>query len=124
MAPASTSSLGHAPSSTSQSQTNSYSQTASQNQPSTTGKAKTPYTNVVTLPDGNTVRVRIEETLAVDDVVRQLCISVKIKEPPAMYALRDENEELVTNENLRKKVKAKVPLRCVVMPFSFVFETF
>lgn len=57
--------------------------------------------------------MRIEETLAVDDVVRQLCISVKIKDPPAMYALRDEHDELVTNENLRKKVKAKVPLRCV-----------
>ncbi|KAI0091646.1 ELMO/CED-12 family-domain-containing protein [Irpex rosettiformis] len=110
MAPPSSSSLGHAPSSISQ--TNSHSQTtASQSQSNATGKAKTPYTNVVTLPDGNTVRVRIEETLAVDDVVRQLCISVKIKEPSTIYALRDGNDELVTNENLRKKVKAKVPLK-------------
>ncbi|KAI0343291.1 hypothetical protein BDW22DRAFT_1264593 [Trametopsis cervina] len=73
-------------------------------------------TNTVTLRDGSTVRVRIEATLAVEDVVRQLCISVKIKDPPAMYALRDENDELVTNENMRKKVKAKVGLKLVYSP--------
>ena len=68
-------------------------------------------TNSVTLKDGTTVRVRIEATLAVEDVVRQLCISVKIKDPPTMYALRDENDELVTNENLKKKIKAKANLK-------------
>ena len=68
-------------------------------------------TNTVTLRDGSTVRVRIEATLAVEDVVRQLCISIKIKDPPTMYALRDEGDELVTNENLRKKIKAKVGLK-------------
>lgn len=46
-----------------------------------------------------------------EDVVRQLCISVKIKDPPGMYALRDENDELVTNENLKKKIKGKVNLK-------------
>jgi engulfment and cell motility protein 1 len=104
MTPASTSSLSHTPSITSQSQVNSPPQGG-------TTKARPQPTNVVTLRDGTTVRVRIEETLAVDDVVRQLCISVKIKEPPGMYCLRDENDELVTNENLRKKVKSKVPLK-------------
>ena len=68
-------------------------------------------TNTVTLKDGTTVRVRIEPMLAVEDVVRQLCINVRIKDPPTMYALRDESDELVTNENLRKKIKAKVALK-------------
>ena len=63
------------------------------------------------------MRVRIEATLAVEDVVRQLCISVKIKDPPNMYALRDEADELVTNENLKKKIMAKVNLKCVSFPF-------
>lgn len=30
-----------------------------------------------------------------------------------MYALRDDNDELVTNDNLRKKVKGKVNLKYV-----------
>ena len=68
-------------------------------------------TAFIILKDGTTVRVRIEATLAVEDVVRQLCISVKIKDPPSCYALRDENEELVTNENLKKKIKQKVNLK-------------
>ncbi|KAI0684284.1 ELMO/CED-12 family-domain-containing protein [Cytidiella melzeri] len=111
LAPTSSSSLGHAPSNNSHSQGNSQTQLP---QPQTTSPKQRPVpSNLVTLQDGTTVRVRIEETLAVDDVVRQLCISVKIKDPSAMYALRDENDELVTNENLRKKVKSKVPLKLV-----------
>jgi engulfment and cell motility protein 1 len=75
-------------------------------------KAKGAATNNVTLKDGTVVRVRISDaTLTVEDVVRQLCISVKIKDPPTMYALRDENDELVTNDNLKKKIKAKVNLK-------------
>lgn len=68
-------------------------------------------TNNVTTKDGITVRTRIEPSLAAEDVIRQLCISLKLKDPPAMYALRDENDELVTNDNLRKKIKAKMNLK-------------
>lgn len=60
--------------------------------------------------------MRIEATLTVEDVVRQLCLSVKIRDPPSMYALRDENDELVTNENLKKKIKQKVNLKLVNSP--------
>lgn len=68
-------------------------------------------TNNVTTKEGITVRTRIEPSLAVEDVIRQLCISLKLKDPPAMYALRDESDELVTNDNLRKKIKAKMNLK-------------
>ena len=68
-------------------------------------------TNNVTTKEGMTVRTRIEPSLAVEDVIRQLCISLKLKDPPAVYALRDENDELVTNDNLRKKIKGKVNLK-------------
>ena len=57
------------------------------------------------------MRVRIEPTLAVQDVVSQLLINLRIKEPAIHYALRDEDGELVTNENLRKKIKGKVTLK-------------
>jgi engulfment/cell motility protein 1 len=68
-------------------------------------------TNNVTTSDGLTVRARIDPTLTVDDVVKQLCINLKIKESPANFALRDETDELVTNDNLRKKIKGKVNLK-------------
>lgn len=68
-------------------------------------------TNNVSTGDGLTVRARIDPTLTVDDVVKQLCINLKIKEPPANFALRDETDELVTNDNLRKKIRAKVNLK-------------
>lgn len=68
-------------------------------------------TNSVTTADGITVRARIDPTLTVDDVVKQLCINLKIKTPPENFALRDEADELVTNDNLRKKIKAKVNLK-------------
>jgi engulfment/cell motility protein 1 len=70
-------------------------------------------TNTVTTATGLTVRTRIDPVLTVDDVVRQLCINLKIKEPPANFALRDETDELVTNDNLRRKIKTKVNLKCV-----------
>ncbi|GBE86653.1 hypothetical protein SCP_0905330 [Sparassis crispa] len=41
---------------------------------------------------------------------------LKLKDPPAMYALRDESDEFVTNDNLRKKIKAKVNLKLVSAP--------
>ena len=68
-------------------------------------------TNTVTTKDGTVVRARIEPTLAVDDVIRQLCINLKIQDPPVLYALRDDADELVTDDNLRKKIKAKVNLK-------------
>jgi engulfment/cell motility protein 1 len=77
-------------------------------------------TNTVNTNDGVTVRARIDPTLTVEDVVRQLCINLKIRDAPARYALRDETGELVTNDNLRKKIKAKQTLKCVVssdLPF-------
>lgn len=81
-------------------------------------------TNTVTTKDGLTVRVRIEPTLAVDDVIRQLCINLKIKDPPGVFALRDDTDELVTNDNLRQKIKGKVNLKWVpatVFSTSFMF---
>jgi len=68
-------------------------------------------TNNVTTGDGLTVRTRIDPTLTVDDVMKQLCLNLKIKEPPSNFALRDETEELVTNDNLRKKIRNKVNLK-------------
>jgi len=76
-------------------------------------------TNNVTTKDGVTVRARIDPTLTVDDVVKQLCLNLKIKEPPAMYALRDETDDLVTNDNLRKKIKTKLNLKYVILVLYF-----
>lgn len=67
-------------------------------------------TNHVTTLEGVTVRARIDPTLTVDDVVKQLCSSLK-KEPASNYALRDDLDELVTNDNLRKKIKGRVGLK-------------
>ena len=92
--------------------------TTSNPQPQTNGKSSQSQpkgglvpTNNVTTKDGITVRTRIEPSLAVEDVIRQLCISLKLKDPPGVYALRDENDELVTNDNLRKKIRAKMNLK-------------
>jgi engulfment/cell motility protein 1 len=81
-------------------------------------------TNNVTTKDGVTVRARIDPTLTVDDVVRQLCINLKVKDPPANYALRDETDELVTNDNLRRKIKSKVPLKYVHSSFPLPTRSF
>lgn len=70
-------------------------------------------TNTVTTKDGTTVRVRIELSLAVDDVIRQLCINLGIQDPPVLYALRDDEDELVTDDNLRKKIRGKVNLKYI-----------
>jgi len=73
-------------------------------------------TNNVSCTNGVTVRARIDPTLTVNDVIKQLCVNLKIQGSPLDYALRDDDDELVTNDNLRKKIKAKVHLQCV---FSF-----
>ncbi|KAK0202694.1 ELMO/CED-12 family-domain-containing protein [Desarmillaria ectypa] len=73
-------------------------------------------TNNVSTGEGVTVRARIDPTLTVDDVVKQLCVNLKIKGVSTEYALRDETDELVTNDNLRKKIKTKVNLKLVASP--------
>ncbi|KAH7890792.1 ELMO/CED-12 family-domain-containing protein [Phlebopus sp. FC_14] len=74
-------------------------------------------TNNVTTKEGVTVRARIDPTLTVEDVVRQLCLNLKITEPSTNFALRDrDTDELVSNENLRKKIKNKVHLKLVNAP--------
>ncbi|KAI6164641.1 ELMO/CED-12 family-domain-containing protein [Pisolithus thermaeus] len=71
-------------------------------------------TNNVTTKAGVTVRARIDPTLTVEDVVRQLCLHLKVAEPYTNLALRDrDTEELITSENLRKKIKNKVHLKLV-----------
>ena len=76
------------------------------------GKTVVP-TNHVTTKDGVTVRARIDPTLTVEDVIRQLCLNLKLKDPPAMFSLRDEDETLVTTENLNKMIKSRANLKCV-----------
>jgi engulfment and cell motility protein 1 len=49
----------------------------------------------------------------VQDVIKQLCSNLKIQDPYVLYALRDDSEELVTDENLRRMIKQKANLRCV-----------
>jgi engulfment/cell motility protein 1 len=78
-----------------------------------TGTSKAPPlvpTNHVTTLEGVTVRARIDPNLTVDDVLKQLCSSLK-KEPASDYALRDDSDELVTNDNLRKKIRGRVGLK-------------
>lgn len=76
------------------------------------GKAVVP-TNHVTTKDGTVVRARIDPTLTVEDVIRQLCLNLKLKDPPAMFSLRDEDETLVTTENLNKMIRSRANLKCV-----------
>jgi engulfment and cell motility protein 1 len=70
-------------------------------------------TNSVTTKDG-VVKVRIDPTLMVSDVVKQLVANLQISQPPSDFALRDEDDELVTNENLKKMIKSKVKLKYVL----------
>jgi engulfment and cell motility protein 1 len=76
--------------------------------------SKTPIpTNSVMTRDG-VVKVRIDPSLMVADVVKQLVANLQIKQPPSDFALRDEDEELVTNENLRRMIKTKAKLKYVI----------
>ena len=81
------------------------------------GKAVVP-TNHVTTKDGATVRARIDPTLTVEDVIRQLCLNLKLKDPPPMFSLRDDDDTLVTTENLSKMIKSRANLKCVRALFS------
>jgi len=84
--------------------------TGSSNLANGTPKAPLVPTNHVTTLEGVTVRARIDPTLTVDDVVKQLCTSLK-KEPASNFALRDDSDELVTNDNLRKKIRGRFGLK-------------
>ena len=79
-------------------------------------------TNTVTTKDGVTVRARIDASLKVEDVIHQLCVNLKIQEPSVNFALRDDFDELVTNDNLRKKIKTKVPLKFVECILLSIFS--
>ncbi|KAI0299316.1 ELMO/CED-12 family-domain-containing protein [Russula brevipes] len=69
-------------------------------------------TNSVTTKDG-VVKVRIDPTLMVADVVKQLVANLQIKQPHSDFALRDDDDELVTNENLKRMIKSKAKLKLV-----------
>lgn len=56
-------------------------------------------------------------------MIKQLCLNLKIPGNPLLFALRDtaEGEELVTDENLRKKIRDKAPLKYGSLIISFAF---
>lgn len=95
---------------------------ATANQPPVNGSGTTRTglvpTNSVTW-DKHTVRARIDPTLSVADVIKQLCLNLKIQHSSTNYALRDELDQLVTNENLKKMIKAKSNLKCVQIALCF-----
>ncbi|KAL1733972.1 ELMO/CED-12 family-domain-containing protein [Schizophyllum commune] len=73
-------------------------------------------TNTVLTPEGHQVRARIDPTLTVADVVKQLVLNLKLDEPPTNFALRSDMDELVTNDNMRKMIKGKANLKLVKSP--------
>lgn len=73
-------------------------------------------TNTVLTPEGQQVRARIDPTLTVADVVKQLVLNLKLDEPPANFALRSDMDELVTNDNMRKMIRSKANLKLVKSP--------
>lgn len=79
-------------------------------------------TNSVSTKDGFSVRARIDPTLPVADVIRQLCSNLKVADHPALYALRDERDVLITDTNLRKAIKDKVNLKLVNSPVVEVVD--
>jgi hypothetical protein len=57
----------------------------------------------------STIKALIDPTLPVADVIRQLCANAHlgVQEPPALFALRDEeDEELVDDANMARKIAA------------------
>ncbi|KIO34104.1 hypothetical protein M407DRAFT_223702 [Tulasnella calospora MUT 4182] len=79
-------------------------------------------TNTVSTKDGFSVRARIDPTLPVADVIRQLCSNLKVADHPALYALRDERDVLITDANLRRAIKDKVNLKLVNSPVVEVVD--
>ena len=41
-------------------------------------------------------------------------MNLRIPDNPLFFALRDDTDELVTDDNLRKKIRDKVPLKYVL----------
>ncbi|KZT55823.1 hypothetical protein CALCODRAFT_556244 [Calocera cornea HHB12733] len=94
--------------------------------PTANGKGKTPvmpkvktgipHTNTVESKDGQKVRARIDPSLATSEVVRQLCLNLKLTETSKLYALRTDTDELVTDDNLSRIVRDKTPLKLTNAP--------
>jgi hypothetical protein len=64
--------------------------------------------NTVTF-EGVTIKALIDTSLRVSDVIRQLCANAHlgVQEPPALFALRDEeDEELIDDDNMARKIAA------------------
>ena len=80
-------------------------------------------TNSVTTREGGVVKTRIDPSLTVSDVVKQLCVNLQMRRPASDFTLRDENDELVTDENLRKKIKTKAKLKYALKPYTFSHST-
>ncbi len=64
-------------------------------------------------PTDRIIKCRIDPYLPVSDVVQQLAQSFKANDAPAVLALRDENDVLVSDENLALAVEGKVRLKLV-----------
>ncbi|CAO1631530.1 unnamed protein product [Parajaminaea phylloscopi] len=91
----------------------SFSQMATSAGPSTLAKINTvSYRNA-------TIKAQIDTTMVVSDVIRQLCANAHlgVQEPPALFALRDEeNDELIDDANLAKKIEAGTSFKLTASP--------
>ncbi|KAF9479163.1 hypothetical protein BDN70DRAFT_879136 [Pholiota conissans] len=67
--------------------------------------------NIITTQ--GTVQARIDPSLTVNDVIMQLCANLQLKEPPTSFALKDANNELVTDRNLKIKIENRTNLKLV-----------
>lgn len=62
-----------------------------------------------TINQNATIKALIDPGLRVSDVIRQLCANAHlgVQEPPALFALRDEeDEELIDDNNMARKIEA------------------
>ncbi|KDR80658.1 hypothetical protein GALMADRAFT_222251 [Galerina marginata CBS 339.88] len=73
--------------------------------------ASTQATNSIVTLNGRTVQARIDPTLPVEEVVKQLCFNLKVKEPPSHFVIRDTMGEQVTDDNLRIKIENHADLK-------------
>ncbi|KAI0032657.1 ELMO/CED-12 family-domain-containing protein [Vararia minispora EC-137] len=81
------------------------------------------HTNIVTTKDGRSVKTRIDPSLAVADVLKQLCVNLQMPGPAVDWALRDDGDELVTDDNLKKMIKTRARLKIVSAPVLEARET-
>jgi engulfment/cell motility protein 1 len=58
-----------------------------------------------------TLKCRIDPTLPVNEAVKLLALNFKSSEPFSTLALRNERDELITDDNLAAAVKEKVKLK-------------